>query len=150
MVVYLEIFKSLYLCSLTSYGPMTGLADFSFTKRCYLYLQSALNPCIKLLRYRSKSLISVIFFFFFSSFFIKTSYPCPIKASWVSFFTVLHRLGRGCAMTGSKEDIFCWWISWLWQWVALWICMNTIKHSNNAASCSLHKKGAFTVNYSTI
>ena len=42
----LEIFRHLYLFSLTSYGFITGLADFSFTERCYWYLQSALNPCL--------------------------------------------------------------------------------------------------------
>ena len=39
MAADLEIFKRLYLCSLTSYGLITGLADFSFTERCYWYLQ---------------------------------------------------------------------------------------------------------------
>ena len=43
-------------------------------------------------------------FFLLSSFFIKRSYPCPIRASWVSFLTVLQCLGRGCARTGSKEE----------------------------------------------
>ena len=47
MAADLEIFERLYLCSLTSYGFITGLADFSFTERCYWYLQSALNPCLK-------------------------------------------------------------------------------------------------------
>ena len=47
MAADLEIFKRLYLCSLTSYGLITVLADFSFTERCYWYLQSALNPCLK-------------------------------------------------------------------------------------------------------
>ena len=47
MAADLEIFKCLYLCSLTSYGLITGLADFSFTERSYWYLQSALNPCLK-------------------------------------------------------------------------------------------------------
>ena len=47
MAADLEIFKRLYLCSLTSYGFITVLADFSFTERCYWYLQSALNPCLK-------------------------------------------------------------------------------------------------------
>ena len=46
MAANLEIFKRLYLCSLTSYGLITGFADFSFTERCYWYLQSALNPCL--------------------------------------------------------------------------------------------------------
>ena len=47
MAADLEFFKHLYLCSLTSYGLITGLADFSFTEQCYWYLQSALNPCLK-------------------------------------------------------------------------------------------------------
>ena len=46
MAADLEIFKRLYLCYLTSYGLITGFADFSFTERCYWYLQSALNPCL--------------------------------------------------------------------------------------------------------
>ena len=47
MVADLEIFKHLHLFPLTSYGLITGLTDFSFTERCYWYLQSALNPCLK-------------------------------------------------------------------------------------------------------
>ena len=47
MAADLEIFKRLYICSLTSYGLVTVLADFSFTERCYRYLQIALNPCLK-------------------------------------------------------------------------------------------------------
>ena len=46
MAADLEIFKCLYLFPLTSYDLITGLADF-FTERCYWYLQSALNPCLK-------------------------------------------------------------------------------------------------------
>ena len=46
MAADLEIFKRLYLFSLTSHGLITGLADFSFTERCYWYLQSVLNPCL--------------------------------------------------------------------------------------------------------
>ena len=46
MAADLEIFKRLYLCSFTSYSLITGLADFSFTERCYWYLQSVLNPCL--------------------------------------------------------------------------------------------------------
>ena len=38
--------NAIYLFYLTSYGLVTGLADF-FTERCYWYLQSALNPCLK-------------------------------------------------------------------------------------------------------
>ena len=40
-------FSKAYLSSLTSYGLTAGLADFSFTERCYWYLQSPLNPCLK-------------------------------------------------------------------------------------------------------
>ena len=47
MVADLYIFKCLHLFSLTSYGLITGLADFPFTERCYWYLQSALNLCLK-------------------------------------------------------------------------------------------------------
>ena len=47
MAADLETFKRLYLCSLTFYSFITGLADFSFTERCYWYLQRALNPCLK-------------------------------------------------------------------------------------------------------
>ena len=46
MAAGLEIFKRLCLCYLTSYSLITGFADFSFTERCYWYLQSALNPCL--------------------------------------------------------------------------------------------------------
>ena len=46
MAADLEIFKHLYLFSLTSYGFITGLADFPFAERCYWHLQSALNPCL--------------------------------------------------------------------------------------------------------
>ena len=46
MAANLEILKRLYLCSLTSYSLITGFVDFSFTERCYWYLQSALNPSL--------------------------------------------------------------------------------------------------------
>ena len=45
MAADFEFFKRIYLCSLTSYGLIAGLVDFSFTERCYWYLQSALNLC---------------------------------------------------------------------------------------------------------
>ena len=53
MAADLEIFKRLYLFSLTSYGLITGLADFPFTERCYWCLQSTLNPCrqVKVVQY---------------------------------------------------------------------------------------------------
>ena len=47
MAADLEILRHLYLCSNTSYGLITGLADFSFTDQCYWYLQSTLNCCLK-------------------------------------------------------------------------------------------------------
>ena len=43
-------------------------------------------------------------FSFFPSFLFQPSYPCPIKASWVSFFTVLQCLSQECATTGSKQE----------------------------------------------
>ena len=46
MAADLEFFKRLYLFSLTSHGLITGFADFSFTERCYWYLQSILKPCL--------------------------------------------------------------------------------------------------------
>ena len=39
-------YSNTYLCSLTSYGLITGLADF-FTERCYWYLQRSLNACCR-------------------------------------------------------------------------------------------------------
>ena len=126
MATDLEIFKCLYLCSLTFYGLITGLAEFSFNEWCYWYLQSALNPCLKAtpllvekLNFPDFLLLFHLSFFLLSSFFIKMSYPCPIRASWVSFFTVLQRLGRGCAMTGSKEDI-SWWCTHGCD--SVWLC----------------------------
>ena len=47
MAADLEILRRLYLFSLTFYGLITGLADFSFTEQCYWYLQSTLNHCLK-------------------------------------------------------------------------------------------------------
>ena len=55
-------------------------------------------------RFSSDSFSFFLSFFLLSSFFFQPSYLCPIRASWVSFFTVLQRLGRGCATTGSKEE----------------------------------------------
>ena len=40
-------FSNSYISSLTSYGLITGLADFHFTEQCYWYFQSTLNPCLK-------------------------------------------------------------------------------------------------------
>ena len=62
-----------------------------------------------------------------------------------------------------KENILYWWISWLWQpwlcgltpfkllltWYA-WIQLSSVCCKLMLQIVSLHKKGAFTVNYSTI
>ena len=79
MAADLEIFERLYLCSLTSYGLITGLADFSFTERCYWYLQSPLNPCLKAAPLSVEKpdfpdFLQILFLFsFFLSFFFSTS-----------------------------------------------------------------------------
>ena len=111
MAADLENFKRLYLFSLTSYGLKTGLADFSFTEQCYWCLQNALNHCLKAAPLLVKKpdfpdFLQILFssFFLLSSFFFQPSYPCPFRASRVSFITVLQRLGQGCATTGSKEE----------------------------------------------
>ena len=74
----LEIFKHLYFFSLTSYGLITGLADFSFTEQCYWYLQSALNPCLKAAPLSVEKpdfpdFLQILFLSFFLSFFLSTS-----------------------------------------------------------------------------
>ena len=84
MAADLEIFKCLYLFSLTSYGLITGLADFPFTEWCYWYLQSALNPCLKAAPLSVKKpdfpdFLQILFSFFLSSFFFKTSYNNMVK-----------------------------------------------------------------------
>ena len=110
MAADLEIFKRLYLCSLTSYGFITGLADFSFTERCYWYLQSALNPCLKAAPLSVEGLISSIFFFFHLS---SSSQAIPVLSEPLElvssqFFSAwvkdVQRQGQGCATTGSKEE----------------------------------------------
>ena len=116
MAADFETFKCLYLCSLTSYGLITGFADFSFTERCYWYLQSALNPCL-----RAASLwvenpdspdfllfLSLFLSFFLSSFFIKISSVLSEPPGLVSsqFFSAwvedVQQQGQK-----KKEDIFC-------------------------------------------
>ena len=86
MVADLEIFKCLYLFSLTSYGLITGLADFPFTERCYWYLQSTLNPCLiptplSVEKPDFPDFLLFLSFFLLSSFFFQPSYLCPIRAS---------------------------------------------------------------------
>ena len=82
-------FSKAYISSLTSYGLITGLADFSFTERCYWwYLQRRPKPLPKSSsiigrKARFPRLSSSCFYSFFllSSFFFKRSYPCPFRAS---------------------------------------------------------------------
>ena len=114
MAADLEIFERLYLCSLTSYGFITGFADFSFTERCYWYLQSALNPCLKAAPLSVKNPDFFRFFFFFLSFFLSTSslrraspvLPEPLELVSSQFFSAwvedVQRQGQK-----KKEDIFC-------------------------------------------
>ena len=123
MAADLEIFRRLYLFSLTSYGFITGLADFSFTERCYWYLQSSLNPCLKAAVFPD-FLLLFIFSSFLSFFHLSSSSQAipvlskPLELVSSQFFSAwvkdVQRQGQK-----KKEDIFCWWISWLWQ---LWLC----------------------------
>ena len=112
MAADLEIFKRLYLCSLTSYGIITGFADFSFTERCYWYLQSALNPCLTpapLSVQKPDFPISSSFSSFFLSFYFHLSsssqaisvLPEPLELVSSQFFSTWV---KGCATTRSKEE----------------------------------------------
>ena len=115
MAVDLEIFKRLYLCSLTSYGFITGFADFSFTERCYWYLQSVLNPCLKAapLSVEKPDFPDFLQILFLLSFFLSTSLrraipvlPEPFELVSSQFFSAwvedVQRQGQK-----KKEDIFC-------------------------------------------
>ena len=119
MAADLEIFERLYLCSLTSYGFITGFADFSFTERCYWYLQSTLNPCLKAAplsvekpdfpRFSSDSFSSFFLSFFLSTSSLRRASPVlPESLELVSsqFFRAwvedVQRQGQK-----KKEDIFC-------------------------------------------
>ena len=80
MATDFEIFKCLYLFSLTSYGLSTGLADFSFTERYYWYLQSTLNPCLKAAPLLVKKpnfhdFLQIIYLFFFHLFSLRRDIP---------------------------------------------------------------------------
>ena len=172
MAADLEIYKRLYPCSLTFYGLITSLADFSFTERCYWYLQCALNPCLKASPLSVKSLIAPDFLLLSTSS-LRRAIPVlsePLELVSSQFFSAwvedVQRQGQK-----KKEDIFCLWISWLWQ---PWLCGLTpfkllltwyawIQLSMVAMLCcklmlqidSLHKKGAhnqcnFTTSYSAI
>ena len=110
MAANLEIFERLYLCSLTSYGFITGLADFSFTERCYWYLQSALNPCLKAapLSVEKPDFLQILFLFFLSTS-LRQAIPVlpePFELVSSQFFSAwvedVQRQGQK-----KKEDIFC-------------------------------------------
>ena len=119
MAADLEIFERLYLCSLTSYGLITGLAEFSFTERCYWYLQSALNPCLKAASLSVEKpdfpdFLLLLFLSFFLSFFLSTSslrraspvLSEPLELVSSQFFSAwvedVQQQGQK-----KKEDIFC-------------------------------------------
>ena len=117
MAADLEIFKRLYLFSLTSYGFITGLADFSFTERCYWYLQSSLNPCLQAAPLSVEKPdfpdFLLLFLSFFLSFFHLSSssqaIPVlsePLELVSSQFFSAwvkdVQRQGQK-----KKEDIFC-------------------------------------------
>ena len=115
MVADLEIFKRLYLLSLTSYGLITGLADFSFTEQCYWYLQSTLNTCLKAAPLSVKKpdfpdFLQILFLSFFihlsSSSQASPVLPEPLELVSSQFFSAwvedVQRQGQK-----KKEDIFC-------------------------------------------
>ena len=117
MAADLEIFKRLYLFSLTSYGLITGLADFSFTERCYWYLQSALNPCLTAAPLSVEKpdfpdfLLQILSFFlsFFHLSSLSQAIPVlsePLELVSSQFFSAwvedVQRQGQK-----KKEDIFC-------------------------------------------
>ena len=111
MAADLEIFKRLYLFSLTSYGFITGLADFSFTERCYWYLQSALNPCLKAAPLSVEKPDFPDFLLFLSFFLSSSSQASPVLSEPLElvssqFFSAwvedVQRQGQK-----KKEDIFC-------------------------------------------
>ena len=119
MAADLEIFKRLYLFSLTSYGLITVLADFSFTERCYWYLQSALNPCLKAAPLSVQKpdfpdflllfLLSFFLSFYFHLSLLRRAIPVlsePLELVSSQFFGAwvkdVQRQGQK-----KKEDIFC-------------------------------------------
>ena len=112
MAANLEIFKRSYLFSLTSYSLITGLADFSFTERCYWYLQSALNPCLKAAPLSFEPILTnflQILFSFFHLSSLRRAIPVlsePLELVSSQFFsTWVENVQRQCQK--KKEDIFC-------------------------------------------
>ena len=114
MAADLEFFKRLYLCSLTSYGLITGLADFSFTERCCWYLQSTLNPCLKAASLSVEKpdfpdFLQILFLSFFHLSSLRRASPVlsePFELVFSQFFSAwvedVQRQGQK-----KKEDIFC-------------------------------------------
>ena len=115
MAADLETFKRLYLCSLTSYGFITGLADFSFTERCYWYFQSTLNSCLKTasLSVEKPDSPDFLLLFFLSFYFhlssLRQASPVlsePLELVSSQFFSAwvkdVQRQGQK-----KKQDIFC-------------------------------------------
>ena len=114
MAADLEIFKRLYLCSLTSYGLITVLADFSFTERCYWYLQSALNPCLKAAPLSVEKpnfpdfLLFLLSFFHLSS--LRRAIPVlqePFELVSSQFFSAWVKDVQRRQGQKKKEDIIC-------------------------------------------
>ena len=110
-------FSKAYLSSLTSYGLTAGLADFSFTERCYWYLQSPLNPCLKAAPLSVEKpdfpdFLQILFLSFFLSFFhlssLRRASPVlsePFELVFSQFFSAwvegVQRQGQK-----KKEDTF--------------------------------------------
>ena len=101
MAADLETFKRLYLCSFTSYGLITGLADF------------ALNPCLKAASLSVEKPDSPNFLLFLSFYFhlssLRRASPVlsePLELVSSQFFSAwvedVQREGQK-----KKEDIFC-------------------------------------------
>ena len=104
MAADLEIFKRLYLFSLTSHGLITGLADFSFIERCYWYLQSVLNPCLTPAPSVEKPDSPDFLLLFLSFFFHLSSSSQAISVLSEPLELVSSQFFSAWATTGSKEE----------------------------------------------
>ena len=115
MAADLEIFKRLYLFSLTSYSLITSLSEFSFTERCYWYIQSALNPCLKaaLLSVKKPHFPDFLQILFLSFFLLSTSLrraiPVPSEPLELVSSQFFSAWVEDMQRQGQKktEDIFC-------------------------------------------
>ena len=121
MAADLGIFKCSHLFSLTSYGLITGLADFSFTVRCYWYLQSTLNPCLKAapLSVKKPDFPNFLLLFHLSS--LRRAIPVlsePFELVSSQFFSAwvkdVQRQGQK-----KKEDTF---YGWIHGCDSAWLC----------------------------